>query len=495
MRKYGYLLLIAILLCVGIGVWLNSRGSITPRDLRDFRILQERVRATAEKVIPAVVAVEQAGVFGSPEGSAHLKCCGSGVIISPDGLILSQHHVSHRYFWDGEGPWRNKQPGEATKVILADGREMQARLLGADESNDVSLLQLVEPGPYPFIPIASSDELDTGDWVIQIGHPIGYQSARGAVTRLGRVLSRDGQFFATDCNVIGGDSGGPILDLDGCLVGIPGALVIDEPHMADWRWSRAKWEKPWSMRSPVQINTSMSVSAFRQHRTELLEGKLLPFDKQHSEPANAFVEAGPSLPHSHWTQGEETTEALKQVVDPVWPSVVEILGPDNQHVAAGTIVSSDGLVVAIAATLPSEPRCRLVDGKILAASKLAVDNESGLALLSVGGSRLSPISLSQRAMRPPVGSVVASPIKKSFARCSVSMGIVSVQPPQPTSPTTEALPHFFEGDMPVLAEQIGTPVVDLRGTVIGLVVDSRRYGCRILAIDSVAARVKHMQDE
>src|SRR5262249_14680229 len=135
----------------------------------------------------------------------------SGVIITADGIVLSQFHVSHRHPWNGNPrePVRSHRPGERTTVILSDGRKIQAELLGADMTYDFSLLRLLEPGPYPSVPLEPKGEVRLGDWVLKLGHPLGYRRDRPAVVRLGRVLCQEGDLFVTDCNIAGGDSGGP----------------------------------------------------------------------------------------------------------------------------------------------------------------------------------------------------------------------------------------------------------------------------------------------
>ena len=110
--------------------------------------------------------------------------------------------------------------GDRTTVILHDGRECPAELLGANRTHDVSLLRLLEPGPYPHVPIRATAPVEVGDWVLKIGHPLGYRKGRSAPVRLGRVICGTEEFFGTDCMLSGGDSGGPYFSLDGQLLGI-----------------------------------------------------------------------------------------------------------------------------------------------------------------------------------------------------------------------------------------------------------------------------------
>ena len=115
------------------------------------------------------------------------------MIITADGIVLSQWHVSHWKIrrWDttirpGSSP--TGSAGDRTTVILHDGRECPAELLGANRTHDVSLLRLLEPGPYPHVPIRATAPVEVGDWVLKIGHPLGYRKGRSAPVRLGRVI-------------------------------------------------------------------------------------------------------------------------------------------------------------------------------------------------------------------------------------------------------------------------------------------------------------------
>ena len=123
------MLLLAAIALPGMG-GDDAATNATPASAAGLAALEARVVDVARKVSPSVVYL--------PDGR------GSGVIISADGLVLSQRHVSHAF---GEAPLK---PGDAARAVLADGRRVDATLLGADEIHDVSLLRLAGPGPYPF---------------------------------------------------------------------------------------------------------------------------------------------------------------------------------------------------------------------------------------------------------------------------------------------------------------------------------------------------------
>ncbi len=137
---------------------------------------------------------------GRPSSSIVSFIGATGVIISPEGLILSQAHVTHP---------ESARPGAKTEVRLHDDTVVEAELLGADRVHDLSLLRLVKPGPYPFIPLADRN-LVPGEGVLKLGYPapLWYRKGRPPEVRFGRVLATNAYTFLVDCHTNGGDSGG-----------------------------------------------------------------------------------------------------------------------------------------------------------------------------------------------------------------------------------------------------------------------------------------------
>lgn len=138
---------------------------------------------------------------------------GSGVVVSADGLILTAGHV----VTDLE----TGEVAEQVTILFDDGEESKARLLGMNRTHDAAMLQLIGEGPWEFSSLGASAELRPGEWVVATGHPSGYDALRPAPVRFGRVISKHIDFFfGSDCVLFGGDSGGPLFDLDGKVVGI-----------------------------------------------------------------------------------------------------------------------------------------------------------------------------------------------------------------------------------------------------------------------------------
>jgi S1-C subfamily serine protease len=136
---------------------------------------------------------------------------GSGVIVSKDGYVLTAAHVA--------GAGRNRGRGEA-EFVLSDGRKLKGKTLGLFRTVDAGLMKITEAGEYPFAEMGSSDALKFGQWCLAVGHPGGHQEERGTVLRLGRIEGMDDESITTDCTLVGGDSGGPLFDLHGRVIGI-----------------------------------------------------------------------------------------------------------------------------------------------------------------------------------------------------------------------------------------------------------------------------------
>lgn len=192
----------------GVRVSGEQPASAEPT-LQEFKEREARVKAVVAKVLPAVVAITS----DTPVGT------GSGVIISEDGLILTAAHVTDAITEDG----RRKE----VVVVFPDGQRAKGEVLGANRTCDAAMVRIVEPAlkEWPFVTLGTSDEVAKGSWVVALGQPGGFENDRSPPVRVGRVWGRDnfGAFF-TDCTLIGGDSGGPLFDLDGQLIGIHSSI-------------------------------------------------------------------------------------------------------------------------------------------------------------------------------------------------------------------------------------------------------------------------------
>ncbi|URN98855.1 serine endoprotease DegQ [Leclercia adecarboxylata] len=186
-----------------------------------------------EKVLPAVVSVQVEGTavqsqripeelkkyFGdeAPDQAQPFEGLGSGVVIdAAKGYVLTNNHViSH---------------ADKISVLMNDGREFDAKLIGGDDQSDIALLQLQNPTGLTQIAIADSDKLRVGDFAVAVGNPfgLGQTATSGIVSALGRSgLNLEGleNFIQTDASINRGNSGGALLNLNGELIGINTAIL------------------------------------------------------------------------------------------------------------------------------------------------------------------------------------------------------------------------------------------------------------------------------
>ena len=168
-----------------------------PSNLNDLKAIQDHLVKLTKKVMPAVVGVRVRNASGS------------GVIISEDGYILTAGHVV-------------QAPNLECTVIMPDGKKYKAKTLGMQTSRDSGLMKITDKGKFPFLEMGTSKNIKRGQWIIALGHPGGFDPKRSPPLRVGRVYAnpRPGGMIQTDCVLVGGDSGGPLFDMNGDVIGI-----------------------------------------------------------------------------------------------------------------------------------------------------------------------------------------------------------------------------------------------------------------------------------
>jgi len=200
---------------------LKNNG--TPTTVEELRQIEKHVQKVIEKVMPAVVGVR----VGPGQGS--------GVIVNEDGTILTAGHVSGT-------------PGQNAAVLLlnSNGKTIGGKTLGQNKGIDSGMIKINAEGKYNFLEIGKSADLKVGQWVIAIGHPGGFRPNRTPVVRVGRILFVSPAAIRTDCTLVGGDSGGPLFDMQGRVIGIHsriGGFAITENVHVPVDTYRETWDK------------------------------------------------------------------------------------------------------------------------------------------------------------------------------------------------------------------------------------------------------------
>lgn len=169
--------------------------------------------------------LQQRGQPSQPQ-TREAQSLGSGFIISADGYVVTNNHVIAPQT-DQLG--RTRGTVEEIMVTLADGKEYDAELVGADPASDLAVLKIKSNREFPFVKFGESSQARVGDWVIAIGNPFGLG---GTVTSgiISSVLRTAGggaydRYLQTDASINRGNSGGPLFDMQGNVIGINNAII------------------------------------------------------------------------------------------------------------------------------------------------------------------------------------------------------------------------------------------------------------------------------
>jgi len=167
----------------------------SPSGYEDLLEIEAQIATTFDRTKQAVVSIE------TNDGA------GSGVIVSADGLVLTAAHVIGKR-------------GKKLTVILHDGKKFSALSLGGSVFSDAGMLRMDTNETFGFASLAEVKESKLADWCYALGHPNGFNESRGQVLRVGRIIGKQDETMQTDCRLLGGDSGGPLFNLKGQVIGI-----------------------------------------------------------------------------------------------------------------------------------------------------------------------------------------------------------------------------------------------------------------------------------
>lgn len=210
--------------------WETARVT-SPETADELKALQARVKEVAKKATPATVGL----LVG--------QGAGSGVIVNEDGLILTAGHVIGA-------------PRTELVVVLADGTFVKGVSLGMNDRADSGMAKITDKPPknatwpgakdgkWPYMELGKSADLKLGQWLVTMGHPNGPKPERPPPVRVGRYQS-GGPFLQTTATIVGGDSGGPLYDLDGKVVGIHSRIMftVDANYQVPIDKFQAEWAR------------------------------------------------------------------------------------------------------------------------------------------------------------------------------------------------------------------------------------------------------------
>lgn len=347
----------------------------TPETVDELRALQGHVQRLAKRVLPATVSLSSS----------------SGVLVRRDDRIyaLGTAHTT-------------RSAGRKMLIRTTDERNLQGVTLGADHGSDVGLVQVDTEGEHPAVEIGASADLKRGQWVLMLGHPSGRKPGRTAPVRLGRVLgvAKSG-YIVTDCTMQGGDSGGPLFDMNGRVVGINSACT---PNLA--------------------ANLHGPIDALVKQWAELQEGKATQATRSKVNPLGVVLAKSLS-------QGDAMRKPWTSIVARANPSVVRVLVGDEER-ALGTAVATDLVVTKYSELAVDDDNAKRTCRQGTDSwpySIVGYDRPADLALLRIVGGRLEPIVWRDTTLG--AGSFLASPGGDDEP---FGIGVLSAAPYQHTQP-------------------------------------------------------------
>jgi serine protease Do len=341
----------------------------------------------AEQVSPAVVNITTATMVSRPGGGPELpdgtpfedffrdfmdrngpgdraprrsSALGSGFVVSEDGYIVTNNHVI-------------EQADEIT-VEFFSGDEMVAEVVGTDPNTDLALLKVAAEEPLPFVPWGDSDEMRVGDWVMAMGNPLGqgFSVSAGIVSARGRALSGTyDDYIQTDAAINRGNSGGPLFNMDGEVIGVNTAILSPTGGSIGIGFA---------MSSRVATNVIDQLKEYGETRRGWLGVRIQDIDEEMAEalgleevrgavvtdvpegPAReAGIESGDVILSFDGTEVEDTRGLVRQVGNTEVGKTVRVIvyrdgGTETLRVTLGRRETAEEAVPAASPAEPEEPQ-------------------------------------------------------------------------------------------------------------------------------------------
>jgi len=364
--------------------------------VEDARAVEKQLRNISDKVAPAVVRL-------SGDRNGVMLPQGSGVVIDALGLILTHGH-------------HNQAVGSVLEATFPDGLVVDAVIESVFSGmvRDFSLLKIRKAGQYPSVPLRTEQLPGAGERCFHFGYPNTLREVTTLLTpvlRLGRVSGTGESSTYANCLTVSGDSGGPLFDFEGRLIGIYHASIGPElSHPGQW----------------PDISRILDGTSFLKdshldetRRMGFIDGKRKAID----------------------TQRHLTNEHFPNLLAPARRATVEIL-VDGQVTILGTIVDPNGLVLTKRSeimthrgTLFGNLTCRLFGGEEVSAKAVADSHGDDVALLQLPKRGLTSAPLSAH-IEPRRGAIVVAPIPGKDVS---ETGVVSVDRPLKIEPRPGSL--------------------------------------------------------
>ena len=373
-------------------LYADESTNVVPRD--NLVTVQEEIMQSASKTLPSVVGLR-----------VNRMVVASGVVVSEDGLVLTAGHVT-------------SEAGRDVEFFFPDGKMARGKTLGTCKWADAAMAKITDPGPWPWSPMAERDTFAVDDWVFAFGHPLGLIVNRPPPLRIGRIILLQPDTIQTDCCIVVGDSGGPLFNLAGEVIGINSRIsgMDDRPDRT----------------------FHVSVNAFWDHYDRLLAGDVWETD-------------------SSGRYFESLNLQLQESVKDILPMTVRICtettrnrpgrGGNQQrrqrqpqtsitNLALGLIVSENGLIATKASEVTDRENifCVLVTNgreERFPATVFGVDYGYDIALLKIEKSGLPTMNWNSDDQdsaimtdKQPIGAFVVTPVPNG--QIPAILGIVSL---------------------------------------------------------------------
>ncbi len=336
---------------------------------------------------------------------------GTGVIVSEDGYILTAAHVV-------EGLIEEFGDSIYTDIQLYDGRELKAKILGRDEINDYALLKIVDEGTWQYSKIGNTDTFGENNICFMLGHPGGREENRPAVLRMGFYeLLADNYFFQTTCIMNPGDSGGPLFDIKGEVVGLCSFNNIK-----------------------TEFNFYTNIGYVKRNWHKLLAGEvfniLSSLDYESSSGHGLYTPRIKNEVNAIDGGSKGFKEVFNKLKNETAHSIVLVRSNKNKQksLVSGSIIHSDGYIVAKSSIVGNENiECYLPDKEWVEAKVIHRFIENDLALIKVEKNNLKPLNMSFQDQLKP-GDFVATIDYKDSIRYAGVVGVQTRKIPEKSPP-------------------------------------------------------------